>query len=163
MKVRPKKSGPKVNKMLTLPRDYSEWLLVLKEKVEEAEVKRLKEEEGLEKIKELVDNKQGILFSRGVDVGPGVKGRRILPWGRVLNNSDEKSALMFVEKHKDCVKVHISGNWGITDGQPLVMSFKGRRDPKNPTTPEKNLVTFTRKLGRESAVELFNLLAHKMI
>ena len=85
VKVRSKKpAGPKVDKMLTLPRDYKEWLLGLKERVEETEVERLMKEVGLwEKIKEVVDSNQGLLVSRVVDVGPGVKDRRILPWGRV--------------------------------------------------------------------------------
>ena len=56
--------------MLTLLRDNKEWLLGLKERVEEAE--RLKEVGFLEKIKEVVDSNQGLLVSRVVDVGPGV-------------------------------------------------------------------------------------------
>ena len=58
--------------MLTLLRDYKEWLLGLKERVKETEVERLKEVGLLEKIKEVVNSNQGLLFSRGVDVGPGV-------------------------------------------------------------------------------------------
>ena len=59
---------------MTLPRGYKEWLLSLKERVEEAEVERLKEV-GLEKIEEVVDSNQGLLFSRGNDVGPGGEGQ----------------------------------------------------------------------------------------
>ena len=58
--------------MLTLPRDYKEWLLGLKERAEEAEVEWLKKVGFLEKIKEVVNSNQGHLLTRGVDVGPGV-------------------------------------------------------------------------------------------
>ena len=58
--------------MLTLPRDYKEWLLGLKERVEETEVERLKEVGLWERIKEVVDSTQGLLVSRVVDVGAGV-------------------------------------------------------------------------------------------
>ena len=58
--------------MLTLLRDNKEWLLGLKERAEEAEVEWLKEVGLLEKIKKVVNSNQGLLFSRGVDVGPGV-------------------------------------------------------------------------------------------
>ena len=58
--------------MLTLLRDNKEWLLGLKERAEEAVVEWLKEVGLLEKIKKVVNSNQGLLFSRGVDVGPGV-------------------------------------------------------------------------------------------
>ena len=50
---------------------------------------------------------------------------------------------MFVDKEKDCLKDYISGKLGITGGKLLLAFFKGTCDPKKPTTPEKNLVTFT--------------------
>ena len=50
---------------------------------------------------------------------------------------------MFVDKEKDCLKDYISGKLGITGGKPLLAFFKSTFDPKKPTTPEKNLVTFT--------------------
>ena len=70
---------------------------------------------------------------------------------------------MFVDKEKDCLKDYISGKLGITGGKLLLAFFKGTCDPKKPTTPEKNLVTFTRRFGRETAAQLFNLVAPKMI
>jgi len=150
---------------MNMPKGFRSWLKGLKEKLEKSEVSRV--DVGLEEMKKLVRGNRGLLFARNLEVGQdGKKGWRIMWAGKVLQNANENTSLMFLPKGKEDdegVKVHVYGNWedeGKEKENGNVVAFKRRAGKQKAGNVE--LVEMVRKTAKEIAADVFQLVSTKM-
>ena len=165
--VEERKKTEEKKKTMKMPKGFRKWIQSLQGRIQEEDVSRI--ELDLEEMKKLVRRNRGVLFAKGlltVEQGGGRRGQqgwRIMLAGKVLQNANEKSSLMFLVKGSkdEGVGVHVFGNWeeGKDEGGAVV-AFKRRGGKQDGENVER--VEMARKAAKQLAADVFQVVLAKM-